>query len=141
MNDIQEFLESGIKFFSNYNKAMKNYDDYFKAVGDCDKATQDILHNFELANLDRNSKNKNTNKLINIRKDRRYYKDKIEAIDSIKSVLDDYEGVNFIKIFNQLLNAFGNARSKYNSRADRKYKPKFITDIELVDQQKDQENQ
>lgn len=132
---IDNFLELSIKFSQTYKEVNDKFDIYSKLLNECDKATQDLLHLLELGNLDQSGKSKIATKLSNVRKDRRYYKDKVEALQVL---VDNFQGwgQSFDGCMKKLGNIAGNSRKKYQNRENRKYTPRIIKEIGVIGETK-----
>lgn len=118
-DDVLLFLNATQDFTKYYKKISDKYDIYSELVNKCDKATQDILHNLELNKLSRSEKSKLMTMLTQIRRERRFYKDKIEAVDEILKNTPD-------TLINKLCNLAGNANKFYKNRDSRVYHPRII---------------
>ena len=126
-DELETLLDLGIKFFAELSKYVEKYNMYFEMVNNADKATQDLLHKLELGKVEEGeSKLKILTQITNTRKDRRYYKDKVECLEQIITI---YQANT--KIINQLKNQLGVSNKKYTSRENRKYKPKIFVDMKV----------
>ena len=135
-DNIYTFLDQAIGFVEGFRKLKATYDIYTNNISELDKATQDILHKFELDIIPSNEKCKLATQLSNIRKDRRYYKDKAATLKSILDVIDEAESKSgqFISNVNKLGNMAGVIRKKYASKDSRLYTPRFIKDMVINSQ-------
>lgn len=126
-DELETLLDLGVKFFAELSKYVEKYNMYFEMVNNADKATQDLLHKLELGKVEEGeSKLKILTQITNTRKDRRYYKDKVECLEQIITI---YQANS--KILNQLKNQLGVSNKKYTSRENRKYKPKIFVDMKV----------
>ena len=122
-------------FLNFYDKALAEYSLAFEMVNTCDKLTQDLLHKLELENLTTSEKNKVATQLKYCRKDRRYWKDKVEEYEPFVSLFIDIDNnkktenqvSNNKKCINWLKEALGQIRKQEAYHADRHYKPRIIT--------------
>lgn len=131
---VSVFLNSTIEFVEHFRRLKEKYAFYNNAVQELDKATQDILHKLELDRLSSGEKCKWATQLSNIRKDRRYYKDKAEALKALIDCID--ESKSFANEVNRFGNVAGNLRKNYSNRQYRKYAPKFIKEMKINSQRK-----
>ena len=90
-------------------------------VGEKDKETIDFMHEVELKKLKQNEKAKMMTRLVEIRKERRYWKNKVDEYQSINELLNDKE---FKKTIEQLKQVLGKVRKAENYLEDREYKPR-----------------
>lgn len=88
-----------------------------------DKLTQDYLHSLELDNLDRSERSKLATKLSTNRKDRRYYKDRVEEFEPI---VEFFKDPNHKKTLDQLTQILGKLRKAEDYHKNRTYKPKVL---------------
>ena len=133
-DSIGIFLNCTVEFVERFRKLREKYAFYNNAVQELDKATQDILHKLELDRLSSGEKCKWATQLANIRKDRRYYKDKVEALKALIDCID--EGKSFANEVNRFGNVAGNIRKSYSNRQYRKYAPRFIKEMKINSQKK-----
>ena len=85
--------------------------------------TQDYLHSLELDELSCSERSKLATKLKINRKDRRYYKDRVEELELIVKWASDPAN---IKSVNQLKQILGQVRKQENYHKDRTYTPKIL---------------
>ena len=85
--------------------------------------TQDYLHTLELENLTRDERAKIAKLLSTNRRDRRYFKDRIEELEPIVTFFEDPANK---KCFNQLTQLLGTVRQAENYHASRSYIPKVL---------------
>lgn len=90
-------------------------------VGEKDKETIDFMHEVELKKLKQNEKAKMMTRLVEIRKERRYWKNKVDEYQSLNELLNDKE---FKKTIEQLKQVLGKVRKAENYLEDREYKPR-----------------
>ena len=88
-----------------------------------EKLTQDYLHSLELDNLDYKERSKIATKLATNRKDRRYYKDKVEEYQPIIEFLNNPQNK---KVINELKNVLGQVRKQEEYHKNRFYVPKVL---------------
>lgn len=126
-DEIEELFRLGIDFFSKLSNLVSQYDVYFDYVNKADLATNDLLHKLELGKIEEGeTKTKLFTQLTNIRKDRRFYKDKVEGLEPVITYYNNNKNV-----LNQLKNILGTSNKKYNNRVYRKYKPRIFTDMKV----------
>ena len=68
------------EFLNFVTEAQNIWDLYWEEVNKQDKLTQDYLHSLELDDLKCDERSKVATKLMINRKDRRYYKDRMEEV-------------------------------------------------------------
>lgn len=90
-----------------------------------DKLTQDYLHSLELDNLRYKERSKIATRLSTNRKDRRYYKDRIEELAPI---IDFFSKPGNQKVINDLKQLLGVVRKEENYHKNRIYIPKILND-------------
>ena len=88
-----------------------------------EKLTQDYLHSLELDDLDRSERSKIATKLSTNRKDRRYYKDRVEEFEPI---VEFFKDPSHKKTLDQLTQVLGQLRKAENYHKNRTYKPKAL---------------
>ena len=88
-----------------------------------EQLTQDYLHSLELDNLKYEERNKVATKLATNRKDRRYFKDRVEEYEPIVKFLNEQKNKNVV---NQLKQVLGECRRAENYHKDRFYIPKVL---------------
>ena len=126
-DELEETLELGIQFFTKITQLLDLYPIYSDIVNQTDKATQDLLHKLELGKLEENeSKAQIIKMLTNTRKDRRFYKDKVEYLTPIYELFQNNQ-----KTYNQLKSKLGESKRRYVCRDSRKYTPKIFTDMKV----------
>lgn len=115
-----------------YSEARINYSYYQEQLRECDKYTQDILHKIELDDTTRDERAKLATQLKYCRKDRRYYKDRIEELESFISLFDEqtHEAAKHNqRTMNLLTNCLGAVRKQEAYHENRKYKPRIIKEV------------
>ena len=131
-------MSKNIENFLNFYDAVKReYDIASEMVSQCDKLTQDLLHRLELESLSTNEKNKIATQLKYCRKDRRYWKDIVEEVESFVTMFNQTEAslsdnkkkaeVEANRRFiNMLRETLGKTRKQESYHANRSYKPRII---------------
>ena len=110
-------------FITLVEAAEKDYNYYYEQVGIQDKLSQDILHKLELEDLDDAELNETAIMLQTNRKDRRYYKDRIEELKPL------YDFYNENKtLISKLKNTLGATRKAEGYHEHRTYKPRVLKD-------------
>lgn len=117
---ITEFLNFLSSVESSYNFCLSE-------MKRQEQLTQDYLHSLELDNLKYEERNKVATKLAINRKDRRYYKDRVEEYDPIIKFLNEQKNK---QIVNQLKQVLGECRRAENYHKDRFYIPKVLKEKE-----------
>ena len=92
-----------------------------------EQLTQDYLHSLELDNLKYEERNKVATKLATNRKDRRYFKDRVEEYEPIIKFLNEQKNKNVV---NQLKQVLGVCRKAVAYHKDRFYIPKVLKEKE-----------
>ena len=124
-------------FLNFYDAVKRDYDIAFEMVNQCDKLTQDLLHRLELESLSTGEKNKIATQLKYCRKDRRYWKDIVEEVESFVTMFNQTEAslsdnkkkaeVEANRRFiNMLRETLGKTRKQEGYHANRSYKPRII---------------
>ena len=113
---ITEFLNFLSSVESSYNFCLSE-------MKKQEQLTQDYLHSLELDNLKYEERNKVATKLAINRKDRRYYKDRVEEYEPIVKFLNEQKNKNVV---NQLKQVLGECRKAENYHKDRFYIPKVL---------------
>ena len=124
-------------FLNFYDAVKREYDTASEMVSQCDKLTQDLLHRLELESLSTNEKNKIATQLKYCRKDRRYWKDIVEEVESFVTMFNQTEAslsdnkkkaeVEANRRFiNMLRETLGKTRKQESYHANRSYKPRII---------------
>ncbi len=88
-----------------------------------EKLTQDYLHSLELDGLKCEERSKVATKLMINRKDRRYYKDRVEEYEPIVTFFAQPQNK---KLLNDLTQVLGATRKMENYHKDRVYVPKVL---------------
>lgn len=111
------------EFLNFVAEAQTQHRIYEEEVNNQDKLTQDYLHKLELGELKSSERSKVATKLAVNRKDRRYYKDRVEELKPIVQLFED--PVNK-KVFEKLKQVLGECRRWEGYHKDRKYKPRVL---------------
>lgn len=117
-----EYISEFLDFISNINSA---YNDCLDEMKKQEQLTQDYLHSLELDDLRYDERNKIATKLATNRKDRRYFKDRVEEYEPIIKFLNEPQNKN---ILNKLKNVLGEVRKMENYHKDRFYIPRVLKD-------------
>ena len=124
-------------FLNFYDAVKREYDIASEMVNQCDKLTQDLLHRLELESLSTNEKNKIATQLKYCRKDRRYWKDIVEEVESFVTMFNQTEASQADnkkkaeveanrRFINMLRETLGKTRKQESYHANRSYKPRII---------------
>ena len=124
-------------FLNFYDAVKRDYDIASEMVNQCDKLTQDLLHRLELESLSTNEKNKIATQLKYCRKDRRYWKDIVEEVESFVTMFNQTEASQADnkkkaeveanrRFINMLRETLGKTRKQESYHANRSYKPRII---------------
>lgn len=111
------------EFLNFVTEAQSHYRFCSDEVNNQDKLTQDYLHSLELDDLKRDERSKIATKLAINRKDRRYYKDRVEELQPIVDFFTDPQNK---KVLDKLTNVLGACRKAENYHKDRIYIPKVL---------------
>jgi hypothetical protein len=115
-----EYLSEFLNFITD---AQTYYKFCYDEVNNQDKLTQDYLHSLELDDLKGGERNKLATKLVANRKDRRYYKDRVEELEPIVQFFEDPAHK---KTLDKLKNILGQVRKMEGYHKDRTYKPRVL---------------
>ena len=88
-----------------------------------EKLTQDYLHSLELDGLKRDERSKVATKLAVNRKDRRYFKDRVEELEPIVQFFEEPQNK---KVLDKLKQVLGAVRKSEAYHKDRKYVPRVL---------------
>ena len=111
------------EFLNFVTMAQNQHRIYEEEVNNQDKLTQDYLHSLELDDLKRDERSKIATKLAINRKDRRYYKDRVEEFEPIVRFFEDPQ---HRKILNLMTKVLGDVRKAESYHKDRKYIPRVL---------------
>lgn len=112
-NKPSEYISEFLNFIA---EAKRQYPLYLEAVKEQDKLTQDYLHSLELDGLKRDERSKVATKLVINRKDRRYYKDRIEEIEPIVQFFDESQNKKVLDKLTQILGVTRKNEAYHNNR-------------------------
>ena len=115
-----EYLAEFLNFVAD---AQSHYRFCSEEVNNQEKLTQDYLHSLELDNLKCDERSKVATKLAINRKDRRYYKDRVEELEPIVQFFNDPQNK---KMLDKLKQALGITRKAESYHKDRKYVPRVL---------------
>lgn len=116
-----EYISEFLNFVA---EAQSQYKFCFDEVKNQESLTQDYLHSLELDGLKRDERSKVATKLAINRKDRRYYKDRVEELAPIVQFLEDPHNK---KVLDRLRSVtLGEVRRAESYHKDRKYIPKVL---------------
>lgn len=119
-----EKLTSFLNFITD---AQSHYKFCLEEMKKQEQLTQDYLHSLELDNLKCNERSKVATKLATNRKDRRYYKDRVEELEPIINFLSESQNK---KTFDKLQQVLGQVRKQESYHKDRTYTPKILKEDE-----------
>lgn len=111
---------------SAFEQATKDYEWAYQQVNVKDKETQDILHSLELDPIDKNARNRLATRLQRVRKERRQYKDTVEANQPIYEFLTGDKGKNMMNLLREVL---GKTRKVEEYHRVRTYRPRVQATI------------
>lgn len=113
------------KFLNFISNAQSTYNDCVDEMKKQEQLTQDYLHSLELDDLRYDERNKIATKLATNRKDRRYFKDKVEEYEPIIKFLNEPKNKQLI---NQLKQVLGECRKMEGYHKDRFYIPRVLNE-------------
>ena len=115
-------------FCNFYTDAIDTYAYCKELMKECDDLTQDLLHQLELDETTRDERAKIATQLRYCRKDRRYYKDRIEELEPFVALFNEHyqESKANKRTMNLLTNCLGAVRKQEAYHISRTYKPKVI---------------
>ena len=114
-----EIISAFLKLLDDVPKEYKVACDF---VNEKDKEAQDIMHEVELNQLKTNEKAKLMTELQNNRRERRYWKDKVDEYQPLNDYLN--QSKEFKNIINQLKQILGKVRKAEKYLEERTYKPR-----------------
>ena len=110
-------------FLSFVTTSQSHYNFCLDEMQKQEQLTQDYLHTLELDDLKCDERSKIATKLAINRKDRRYYKDRVEELQPIVDFFADPQNK---KVLDKLTNVLGQVRKQENYHKDRVYIPKVL---------------
>lgn len=111
------------EFLNFITEAQSHYRFCVDEMETQDKLTQDFLHSLELDELKCKERSKLATQLAIIRKDRRYFKDRIEELEPIIEFFDEPQNK---KVLDKLTNVLGDIRKAERYHKNRTYIPKIM---------------
>lgn len=115
-----EYISEFLNFVA---EAQSQYRFCSEEVNNQDKLTQDYLHSLELDDLKRDERSKVATRLAINRKDRRYYKDRVEEFEPIVQFFEDSQNK---KMLDKLKQVLGATRKTEGYHKERKYMPRVL---------------
>ena len=115
-----EYITEFLNFISD---AQSHYRFCYDEVNNHDKLTQDFLHSLELDDLKCAERNKLATKLATNRKDRRYYKDRVEELEPIVQFFNEPQNK---KVLDKFTDVLGKVRKAERYHEDRTYVPRVL---------------
>lgn len=115
-----EYISEFLNFVATAQVQHRLYKDEVELQ---EKLTQDYLHSLELDGLKRDERSKVATKLAINRKDRRYYKDRVEELTPIVEFFND--PVNK-KVLDKMKQVLGETRKSEGYHSNRKYIPRVL---------------
>ena len=115
------------EYLSEFLNFIREAQSHYKFCGDemhtQETLTQDYLHKLELDELNCAERSKIATKLAVNRKDRRYYKDRVEELEPIVSFFADQQNK---KAFDGLTQVLGQVRKQEDYHKNRTYIPRVL---------------
>lgn len=115
-----EYITEFLNFLSSVESSYKFCLDEMKRQ---EQLTQDYLHSLELDNLKYEERSKVATKLATNRKDRRYFKDRVEEYEPLVEFLKNPQNKKAIDELKQVL---GKVRKQESYHKDRVYIPRVL---------------
>jgi hypothetical protein len=115
-----EYISEFLNFIS---EAQSHYKFCYEEMETQDKLTQDYLHMLELDDLKCGERSKLATKLAINRKDRRYYRDRVEELEPIVRFFEDPQSK---KVLDKLKEVLGQTRKAENYHKNRMYIPRVL---------------
>lgn len=115
-----EYVSEFLNFITEVRTQHKLYSD---EVVKQDKLTQDYLHSLELDGLKCNERSKIATKIVTNRKDRRYFKNRVEELEPIVKLFEEPQARN---VLNQLTQTLGQVRKMESYHKHGKYVPRVL---------------
>lgn len=120
MKKPSQYLTEFLNFVAD---AQVKHRIYSEEVSNQEKLTQDYLHSLELDDLKCDGRSKVATKLALNRKDRRYYKDRVEEFDPIVQFFEDPQHKKMLEKMKRVL---GETRKTEEYHKNRKYIPRIL---------------
>ncbi len=111
------------EFLNFVSEAQSHYKFCYEEMETQDKLTQDYLHMLELDDLKCSERSKLATKLAINRKDRRYYRDRVEELEPIVRFFEDPQNK---KVLDKLKEVLGQTRKAENYHKNRIYIPRVL---------------
>lgn len=115
------------EFLSFIREAQSHYKFCGEEMHTQETLTQDYLHKLELDDLNCAERSKIATKLAINRKDRRYYKDRVEELEPIVNFFADQQNK---KVLDGLMQVLGQVRKQEGYHKDRVYIPRVLKEKE-----------
>ena len=120
---IDKPSEQLANFLNFISTAQSHYNFCMDEMKKQEQLTQDYLHSLELDDLKRNERSKLATKLAINRKDRRYYKDRVEELESVVQFFEEQQNKKMLDKLKQVLGATRKAEGYHKYRT---YIPKVL---------------
>ena len=124
-SDLIHYSEQISNFLSFLTESQTEYNYSYEEVNRLDKLTQDYLHQLELDNLKCAERSKVATQLAICRKDRRYYKDKVEELQPLINFFKVNENIRAIEKLKKVL---GEVKKEERGHENRFYVPRVLKD-------------
>lgn len=122
-----KYLSDFLDFLS---EAQSHYNFCIDEMETQDKLTQDYLHSLELDELKCKERSKLATQLSINRKDRRYFKDRIEELEPLVKFFEESQNK---KVLNNLKNVLGDVRKAERYHKNRTYIPKIMKEKKEIE--------
>lgn len=124
-NNPSEQLTNFLNFIS---EAKSHYNFCLDEMHKQEQLTQDYLHSLELDGLKCDERSKIATKLAINRKDRRYFKDRVEELEPIVAFFTDQQNK---KMLDKLTQVLGQVRKQEGYHKDRTYYPRILKEMDV----------
>ena len=133
-NKNQNLPSLNIELFLDFLREVEGtYNLYTEYQKEQEDLTQDLLHKLEIETLTENEKRKLATQLRTNRKDRRFFKDKVEELTPVFNFVSDNK-----KVIYNLQKVLSEVRKQEKYHENRNYYPKVLKYKEFIG--KDSEN-
>ena len=119
----KKYSEHIAEFLNFISNAQSHYKFCCAEEDTQEKLTQDYLHSLELDNLKCDERSKIATKLVINRRDRRYYKDRVEELDPIVKFFEEQQNK---RVLDKLREVLGQVRKQEEYHKNRIYIPKVL---------------
>lgn len=126
IDEMKKLLTNMEYFFMNLDDIKKNLEHQITIK---EYEQEDYLHELELGNLNAIEVGRVAKKLINTRKERRTFKDKLELVNTLKGYTDKYITKGITGDTKQAIKNIENLENIQNTRS---YTPRVVKDLKCA---------